>query len=243
MAVTQEFLSEQKPESGDAGSDIFSRLDHVVNQGWAEVHAGRLWKHIREHGIDQDLYQALMVELFHYTRHNSINQAFAAWKVSPENIGLLKFCYEHADDELGHEKMVEHDLRVVGLLTPDLLARAPLPPTQALIAYLYYIGFTKGAIARLGYSYWAETAYDHIAEVLTAIRQHLGFTDPQLTFFVSHQKVDVHHAKQVHDAIERYAVSPEDQASVIEVARTTLYLTGKLLEAAFDAYTAGRSKE
>lgn len=170
-----------------------------------------------------------MVELFHYTRHNSINQAFAAWKVDPEKMGLLKFCYSHADEELGHEKMVEHDLRVVGLLEPNTLEGRPLPPTQALIAYLYYVGLTRGAVARLGYSYRAESAYEHIGEILSAIREKLGFSDAQLTFFVSHEKIDVKHAEEVKEAIERFATSPKEQESIIDVARTTLYLTGKLL--------------
>ncbi|WP_405587134.1 iron-containing redox enzyme family protein [Streptomyces sp. NBC_01190] len=216
--------------------EFFAALDETVRKGWEEVHAGQFWQHMRANGIDLDLYRNFMVELYHYTRHNSINQAFAAWRVPPEKMGMLRFCYEHAEEELGHEKMVEHDLAAVGLLTPGLLERPPLPPTQALIGYLYHVGLEFGAIPRLGYSYWAESAYDHLGEALNAVRAGLGVSDREMSFFVAHQSIDTKHAQEVRQALERYATDPVDQARAIDVARTTLYLTGQLLEVSYAEY-------
>ena len=53
-----------------------------------------------------ELYRLTMVQIFHYTRHNSINQAVAAFRAEPEQLSLLRFVYGHAREELGHEKMV-----------------------------------------------------------------------------------------------------------------------------------------
>lgn len=135
-----------------ADAQFFDELDAVVDDRWHAIQDGEFWQHVLSHGMDNELYKRTMVEMYHYTRHNSVNQALAAARCSsPEDLHLLKFCYEHADEELGHEQMITHDLRSIDLLEPELLERPPLPPTEALIAYLYYVSLAEGAKARLGY--------------------------------------------------------------------------------------------
>lgn len=40
-----------------------------------------------------------------------------------------KFVYRHASEELGHERMVVHDLKSVGICDETDLNRPPLPAT------------------------------------------------------------------------------------------------------------------
>src|SRR5687768_18477655 len=96
--------------------------------------------------VTRGLYQDLMLQVYHYSRHNSMNQAVAAFVPAPE--GLLKFVYRHAAEELGHERMVVHDLKSIGLFEESDLRRAPLPATEALIGYLYYVALRYGPIPR-----------------------------------------------------------------------------------------------
>lgn len=215
-------------------------LEEEVTQGWREIHDGPFWCHMKENGLDRELYQVVMVQFWHYTQHNPINQAVAAWRVPPSKMGLLRFCFNHAEEELGHEKMVEHDLRVVGLLD-GALEVPPMRATSALIGYLYSVALMEGAIARLGYSYWAESCYAHAQELLDHMRTDLGLTDQEMSFFVAHAVIDVKHSKEVNEQIERWAVSEEDQAKVLQVAKTTLWLTGQLLDDSYRAYAARRS--
>jgi hypothetical protein len=225
-------------DSVAADTELFAALDQVVLNGWTSIRGGRYFTHVLRHGANPDLYRRTMVEVYHYTRHNSINQAVSAYPVDPDETGLLRFCYRHAADELGHEKMVVHDLRAVGLLRQADLQAAPLPPTQALIHYLYSVALSQGAIPRLGYSYWAESAYGHLAELVARMRTDLGLTDREMAFFVAHQSVDTRHAQQVREAIERYARTSEHHRGVLEVAQTTLYLTGAMLDAILDSHLA-----
>ena len=51
--------------------------------------------------------------------------------------------------------MVIHDLKSIGAYDESDLAKAPLPATEALVGYLYYVALRYGAVARLGYSFWA----------------------------------------------------------------------------------------
>ncbi len=215
---------------------VLRDLEAIAEEGWAEIRREPYWVHVTTHGMDKDLYVRTMAELYHYTRHNSINQALAAWRVPPEDMALLRFCYHHADEELGHEKMIIHDLDRMGVLSSEAVARQPTPATQALIGYLYGVGLQYGAVARLGYSYWAETCYGHLAELLERVRADLGLTDRQMTFFVAHQEVDTKHAEEVKRVISRFVRTDEERGQVKAVARTTLYLTGQILDNVVRAY-------
>jgi len=203
-------------------------LQQVVDAEWAGIKSGAFWRCVMSEPVPPALYRDLMLQVYHYSRHNSMNQAVAAFVPAPE--GLLKFVYRHAAEELGHERMVIHDLKSVGLFDDADLARQPLPATEALIGYLYYVSLRYGAVARLGYSFWAEGVYGHIAGPFAKISKDLQLTSKNLTFFGSHAQADEAHIQQVTDAIERFAVTPVDQAQVVQVARTTLFLTGQLLD-------------
>jgi len=203
-------------------------LQQVVDSEWARIKSGEFWRRVMNEPVPRVLYRDLMLQVYHYSRHNSMNQAVAAFVPAPE--GLLKFVYRHAAEELGHERMVIHDLKSIGLFDEADLERQPLPATEALIGYLYYVSLRYGAVARLGYSFWAEGVYGHIAGPFAKISQDLQLTSKNLTFFGSHAQADEAHIQQVTDAIERFAVTQEAQSQVVQVARTTLFLTGQLLD-------------
>jgi hypothetical protein len=209
-------------------SSFVGALRQSVDAQWAEIKRGEFWRLVMGRPVTRGLYRDLMLQVYHYSRHNSMNQAVAAFVPAPE--GLLKFVYKHAGEELGHERMVTHDLRTINLLEESDLARAPLPATEALIGYLYYVGLRYGPLPRLGYSFWAEGAHAHIQEPLGKICSDLQLTSKNVTFFGAHAEADQAHIAQVEDALERYASRPEDQEMVTRVATTTLSLTGQLLD-------------
>jgi hypothetical protein len=222
-----------------AAMPLFDRLDAMIDQRWEEAARSRLWQHVAEHGLDRALYRLLMVQIFHYTRFNSMNQAFCAARATPEQRAVLRFIYRHADEELGHEQMVVHDLRSIDLLgRDDDLATFPrLPATEALIGYLAGVALTEGAVPRLGYSYWAEDVYRHLAPLLGAAVRSLGLTARQMTFFTAHSTIDASHSAEVRRVIAR-VTAPEDHDAVFRVADTTLWLTMQLMEQAFASWCA-----
>lgn len=219
--------------------DFIATLDGVIDEEWTEIYRSPFAQHVLRLGVDKDLYKLAMLQIYHYTRHNPINQAFATWRVEPERTGLLRFCFEHAAEELGHENMVLNDLRSIGLLEPGDVDAPPLPATEGFIGYLYYVGLHYGAIARLGYSYWAETVYTHIGELLGKARSDLSLDDSQMTFFVAHAVIDEKHAEEVRRAIQHHARTDGEQELILQVARTTLRLTRHLLSDVHEAYHAG----
>jgi thiaminase len=203
-------------------------LRKTVDAEWARIKQGAFWRRVMNEPVSPVLWRNFLVQVYHYSRHNSMNQAVAAFVPAPE--GLLKFVYKHAGEELGHERMVTHDLKSIGMLDENDLTASPLPATEALIGYLYYVALRYGPIARLGYSFWAEGAHAHIQEPIRKLCADLNLTSKNVTFFGSHAEADEAHIQQVEEAIDRFAVSPQDQELVTRVCVTTLSLTGQLLE-------------
>ena len=215
-------------------------VQQTVDAEWAKIKQGGFWRRVMEAPVPMGLYRDLMLQVYHYSRHNSMNQAITAFQPAPE--GLLKFVYKHAAEELGHERMVIHDLKSIDMFEESDLLAAPLPATEALIGYLYYVALRYGAVARLGYSFWAEGVYGHIAEPFAKISKDLALTSKNLTFFGSHAQADEAHIQQVTEAIAKFATSADDQSAVLKVARTTLFLTGQLIDQVAARHPADASR-
>jgi pyrroloquinoline quinone (PQQ) biosynthesis protein C len=221
-------------------NDFLAECERQVSDSWAAVKRGSFWRHVLEHGFDRELYVALMTEIYHYTRENSQNQALAALRVHSDRLSLLRFCLSHAHDEAGHDLMALHDLRSVGADVQQVTRSSPLPETQAFIGYLYRVASTRDATARLGYSYWAESSYPHIAEVLASMRSRLGLEDGDMTFFVAHSRIDEGHFEEVQRVMLENCTTARLRADLLDVLRTSLHLQGQMLEGVQRSYLTHR---
>jgi pyrroloquinoline quinone (PQQ) biosynthesis protein C len=227
------------PES----SSHFERLDRSLQRAWDTLlSTSHFAERIRSGRFDARLYGIYMIETYHYTSHNARNQALAGARAFDRQPGYLKFCFEHAEEETGHELMALHDLCSLGFDRHTLPLPGPLPATEVLIAYLYWISQNGNTVQRLGYSYWAENCYTQIDSLLRIIREKLDLKDNQLTFFVAHSVIDDEHARKVRDTIEHHCGSIEDWDAVERVMLTSLALTGRILEdvdAAYETLVSG----
>src|SRR4051812_13975499 len=103
----------QMNQMNQTNASRFASLDKLIARAWDDIlSTSRLAKAIREKSISRELYIIYMTETFHYTAHNARNQAMAG-VVHAENPVYAKFCFEHAAEETGHEKMALHDLTKV----------------------------------------------------------------------------------------------------------------------------------
>ncbi len=220
---------------------FFNELDSIVDSAWEGIKEGRYWQYCMSNPIPKELYKLVMLQVYHYTRFNSVNQAACAYSADPDQTTLLRFVYKHALEELGHERMVIRDLESIGEL-PDEFPE-PLAPTQALISYLNDVAVRLGPIPRLGYSYWAEEVYDHIQPMLEKFRRDLGLQDKDMTFFVAHSHIDEKHSEEVREAMCRAVKTDEQREAIKQVARVTLFLTGQLLEESFRKFEEDQEKD
>jgi pyrroloquinoline quinone (PQQ) biosynthesis protein C len=219
--------------------DFLSRLESSLKSEWERVlRDSALIRLIRSREFDRRLYAIYLTETFHYTRHNSRNQALVAARHEKIDPRYAKFCLEHAAEETGHEYMAFHDLKSLGFPVSDESLPEPLPETQALIGYLYYISTHGNPLQRLGYSFWAENVYGFIAEPLATLAQVCQLKPEQMTFFVQHATIDAKHADEVKSVLTKFVKTEADQRAVEEVMRMSLKLTQLMIDSAAEQYMA-----
>jgi pyrroloquinoline quinone (PQQ) biosynthesis protein C len=212
-------------------------LDHKLKTLWEGLFArSRLIKAAQEGRIDRQLYAIYLLETYQYTLHNSRNQALVGVRALDVSIPYLKFCFEHASEETGHEHMALHDLRALGLPREAVVIPPPLPMTEALIAYLYWVSGTGNPLRRLGYSFWAESSYDYIMPLIGGVKDKLGLTPAQMTFFIAHSKIDEDHAEQVRRMVAENCKTERDWRDVEHVLETSLRLMGAMMEDVYAEY-------
>jgi pyrroloquinoline quinone (PQQ) biosynthesis protein C len=95
-----------------------------------------------------------------------------------------------------------------------------------------------GPDPRRGYSYWAEGSYPYLEELLVAMRRDLALSDRQMTFFVAHAELDADHFTDVEKIIARTCTESDLQQNLVSVLKTTLYLTGSILHAVHERWSA-----
>lgn len=211
----------------------FANLDGRISKLWDEIlSSSHLVKAINNGDFTKNLYAIYMLETYHYTSHNAANQALVGIK-NHDNSVYSKFCFKHAYDETGHEKMALHDLLSIGIDKDKFIIPKPLPETETLIAYLYWISCNGNPFRRLGYSYWAESSYKYINPLIHKIKDTLKLDSSQMTFFIAHSEIDEKHAEEVESIILRTCKDSCDWEDLITVAETSLRLTGAMLEAVY----------
>lgn len=214
----------------------FDRFDKKLQATWQDIlDHSPLVRLVREGNFDRDLYALYMVETFHYTAHNAKNQALVCRNLGSSNkeIQYMRFCLKHALEETGHELMAIHDIRAMGYSIQIDQLNAPLPETQALIAYLYHISETGNPLQRLGYSYWAESSYHYFGEILAKIQKTLELTPAMMTFFIEHSEIDEGHFEDIKKAITSFCKSEEDLQAIEDVMLASLRLTGSMLNGVY----------
>lgn len=193
---------------------------------------------IRNNSVPKNLYAQYLIETYHYTQHNALNQALVGARTDVGNFAYQRFCFHHAAEEVGHQMMALNDINNMGYRIEESELPKALPQTTVLIAYLYWISTQGNPIQRLGYSFWAENCYSYIAPILKKVRDDLQLSDKHMSFFVAHAEIDSDHAAEVERIIKKVCVSDKDHKDLAEVMETSLRLTVDMMDAVFNEYQA-----
>jgi hypothetical protein len=183
---------------------------------------------------DRRIIAIYLIQVYHYAFHTARNQALVGVNLMNTDPHYMRFCFEHALEETGHELMALHDLRALGITFNN--AREippPLQSTELLIAYLYYVATHGNPVQRLGYSYWSETSYSFIRTFMDMIITSMDLQKNQLTFFYSHSNIDEKHAKDVEAILLKVCKTDQDWDDVRKVAKVTLELTNSMFHESF----------
>lgn len=220
-------------------NNFLSRLKSCRDNKWAQIKEDSNWvDFIINDNFSKDFYAIYLIETYHYVKENPRHQALVA--VAGEGLppNYFKFCYEHAEEETGHELMALHDLNSLGYTVKkeNIDAFSPLTETELLIAYLYYISQNGNPLRRVGYSFWAEDSYQYIQDLLKAISNKLNLSKENMTFLVSHSSIDEKHSAEIEEIITKFCKTEKDFEDILEVMTTTIELQAKMLEAVVNEY-------
>ncbi|MCV2884819.1 iron-containing redox enzyme family protein [Aestuariibacter sp. AA17] len=221
-----------------------AKLEQKVASIWDDVLTNSPFIHeIMSGKATKALYAIYMIETYHYTKHNAKNQALVAVMGNDLPGNYQSYCFHHAHEEAGHELMALSDIRSIGFDGDAVLASKPLPATETLIAYLYWISATGNPVQRLGYSFWAENVYGYIDPVLKAIQSTLNLTPQNMKFFVAHSVIDDKHADEVNEMLEMCCKTQDDVDAVTAVMENSLVLTARILDDVWKEYQLFQSGE
>jgi hypothetical protein len=194
---------------------------------------------------DRRPYALYLTQVYHYTYHTARNQALVGVNPANTHIKYMKFCFEHALEETGHELMASHDLRGMGVPIETIETDMPpaLPPTELLVAYLYWVSSNGNPVQRLGYSYWAERSYGLVGPLVENMAAKLGLEKKNMTFYFNHAQIDDKHAQDVEKILCLACKSDDDWLAVRKVAEITIDLTQQILQAVVEEYQRLRDGE
>jgi len=222
--------------------NFFKELDNELKELWeTSLSQSEFISEVLTADIAKDLYAIYLTETFHYTSHNTKSQALVATKIqqsTPQNIQYMKFCLKHALEECGHELMAFHDLqKLIGIenFSVEQLS-PPLKQTQQLIDRIYEIAAGENYLARLGYSYWAESSYGYFNEPLQALIKKLELKPSMLTFLVAHNDIDVDHFEDIKSIMKKMVKTDQDKDAIRKTMQETLKLTFGMLDGIMEVY-------
>lgn len=219
--------------------DKFDELNELIQNEWKRALAQPRIAQFFDTAATNDrrIIAIYMIQVYHYAFHTSRNQALVGANLANTHTQYMQFCFEHALEETGHELMAIHDLKTIGIDfdTPEAIP-TPLPSTELLVAYLYYVATQGNPVQRLGYSYWSETSYAFIRSFMDMLMANMHLDRNQMTFFYSHSHIDDKHAEDVKAILKKVCVTDADWESVKKVARITLRLTNDMFNESFEEF-------
>lgn len=217
--------------------DNLEQLELTMAEIWADIIQSPLAQGIKKIMLsgDRKLYALWLIQVAHLTKHTSAHQALVGTRFQEISHTYMKFCYEHALEEVGHEMMAIHDLRKIKAKINNIKDLPnPLSATEQLTAYLYYVSQYAHPATRLGFSYWAEKCYPFVQSFASDTQKSLGLSDSQMTFFVSHGRIDEKHANDVERIISQICKNPKDWQAVTQGMQTSLTMATQIFAQIFD---------
>jgi pyrroloquinoline quinone (PQQ) biosynthesis protein C len=191
-----------------------SRVDEVARELIDGLSTSTLVSKVRAGTIGAAEACQYLQMMYHFVRSSSETLIASAARASSQRV--RDYLWQHAVEELGHEKLIAHDYAALGGDEGALVTSHPLPLVQGYISHFRALGFLTAPEERLGAVY----AIEHVGKLLgPAVARGLrdaGFEARALTFATTHSGVDDAHADEIRVLIESAGV---DGDAVLRGAR------------------------
>lgn len=203
-------------------------LTHPFYIAWTE---GKLTREHLKHYAEQYFHHVLAfptyISAIHYnTPHLAVRQE------------LLENLVGEEQGEKNHPTLWRNFALALGANDAELETNPQLPTTANLISTFRDLCLRSPFYAGLAALYVYESQIPEVATVkIDGLKRFYGMDDPSdYEFFSVHQVADVYHTESTAKLIEAYAVTPEQQAEVAEVAATAANALWQFLDGVYETY-------
>ncbi len=203
-------------------------LTHPFYLAWTE---GKLSREHLKHYAEQYFHHVLAfptyISAVHYnTPHLEVRQE------------LLENLVSEEQGDKNHPALWRNFAVALGADAETLAASEQLDSTQNLISSFRQVCLNSPFYAGLAALHVYESQIPEVAAVkIDGLKQFYGMDDPaDYEFFTVHQVADVYHAESTARLIETYAVTPAQQAEVLQAAQVASTALWQFLDGVYDAY-------
>jgi pyrroloquinoline-quinone synthase len=203
-------------------------LTHPFYVAWTE---GKLTREHLKHYAEQYFHHVLAfptyISAVHYnTPHLAVRQE------------LLENLVGEEQGEKNHPALWRNFAVALGATAEELETSEKLATTTNLINTFRQLCLNSPFYAGLAALHVYESQIPEVASVkIDGLKQFYGMDNPaDYEFFSVHQVADVYHAESTAKLIEAYAVTPEQQAEVKQVAETAANALWHFLDGVYETY-------
>lgn len=184
-----------------------------------------------EQGYLKSVYERFLVESYYHVRAASKVYALAGSRISESDESIREWLLEHAVDEYGHHNWVMDDLRTLGYDVTKLSTSKPSVPTDALIAWMYYVAGVHNPVAILADSYVIEGLSQlFAAQLANSMKSALNVPDNAVTYLARHGIADQAHMGDLRDLINATVKGERDYGDMLQCAKVEFALYGQIIE-------------
>ena len=169
--------------------------------------------------VSRDSYVAFLCQAWHHVRH-TVPLLMACGSRLPQRLDWLsKYVAEYIEEEFGHEKWIESDIRAAGADAAALLGAGPNPSTELMVAYAWDTIMRRNPVGFFGMVYVLEgTSVSIATNAADIIQRELGLPVKAFTYLRSHGSLDLEHVEHFREIMERID-DGGDQAAIVHAAR------------------------
>lgn len=109
-------------------SEQIKALDNILSQKWEEFFNSTTALNLIEKlsDVDQRIYALYMLQVYHWSSQSARTLALAGANKANTDVKFMMHCFEHANEETGHELMALNDVISLGVPIKD--AKKDIPP-------------------------------------------------------------------------------------------------------------------
>jgi len=175
-------------------------------------------------------YHSMLLMIFHQAYNSAASFALAASNCGPKLFKARDYLIKHSGEEKDHWLWIISDLEKSGYKGADPREIFPTQESQAYLSFGYFLALTfpLGRLAMASVLEGVGGTYGKSYGQLMA--EQLKLKPDQAQFFLMHGELDVGHAKEVIEVMEREEISPFEWAYLTHAAE----VTGQLYKNMYD---------